>query len=304
MTGRRVAAIDCGTNTIRLLIGEVADGRVHELCRLMETNRLGAGLGATGMISAEALQRSAAALEVFAGHIDRLQPDAVRMVATSASRDARNSGDFVELARATVGVSPEVITGQEEAQLSFAGATVGLDPGVCRLVVDIGGGSTEFVVGDRAVQGSHSTNMGCVRLTERHLKHDPPTAAELAAARADVLAAINEARAQVDVTSATQIVGVAGTVTTIAGIALALPAYDAVAIHQSVVTAAQIRDITEMLTRADFATRRDIPVMHPGRVDVIAAGALILDTIMQELDFDELTASETDILHGIALSIA
>ncbi len=304
MTVRRVAAIDCGTNTIRLLIGDVADGRVQEVCRLMETNRLGAGLGATGMISVEAMQRSAAALEVFAAQIDRLQPDALRMVATSASRDARNSGDFVELARATVGVPPEVISGQEEAQLSFAGATVGLDPSVCRLVIDIGGGSTEFVVGDTAVRGSHSTDMGCVRLTERHLKHDPPNAAELVAARSDVLAAINEARERVDIASATRLVGVAGTVTTIAAIALELPAYDAAAIHQSVITAPQIADITEMLTRADFATRRDIPVMHPGRVDVIAAGALILDTIMRELGFDALTASETDILHGIALSIA
>ena len=304
MTGRRVAAIDCGTNTIRLLIGDVADGRVHELCRLMETNRLGAGLGATGMIGPEAMQRSASALETFAAQIERFQPDALRMVATSASRDARNSADFVELARATVGVPPDVITGQEEAQLSFAGATVGLDPSIRRLVIDIGGGSTEFVVGDSAVLGSHSTNMGCVRLTERHLRHDPPHAEELAAARHDVSAAVEEARRHVDLSSATQLIGVAGTVTTIAAIALGLPAYDADAIHQSIVTSAQVANITEMLTHADFATRRDIPVMHPGRVDVIAAGALILDTIMRELDFGGLIASETDILHGIALSIA
>ncbi|PRZ41953.1 exopolyphosphatase/guanosine-5'-triphosphate,3'-diphosphate pyrophosphatase [Antricoccus suffuscus] len=303
MTSRRVAAIDCGTNTIRLLIGDVVDGRVVELCRLMETNRLGAGLGATGLISAEALDRSAVALSSFAVQIEKFQPETVRMVATSASRDARNSGDFIELARASVGVRPEVITGREEAQLSFAGATVGLDPSVRRLVIDIGGGSTEFVVGDREVRGSHSTDMGCVRLTERHLKHDPPTADELTAVRSDVVVAIDEARGQVDFDDAAQIVGVAGTVTTIAGIALGLPAYDAAAIHQSVVSAAQIAEITEMLTRADFATKRDIPVMHPGRVDVIAAGALILDTVMQELEFAELTASETDILHGIALSI-
>jgi len=304
MTGRRVAAIDCGTNTIRLLIGEVDDGKVHELCRLMETNRLGEGLGATGLISRAALQRSASALEAYAAQIAHFAPEAVRMVATSASRDARNSADFVELATTTVGVPPEVISGEEEAQLSFAGATVGLDPGVRRLVIDIGGGSTEFVVGDGGVQGSHSTNIGCVRLTERHLHDDPPSDAQLAAARDDVLVAIDEARQRVDLSGAAQLVGVAGTITTVAGIALDLPAYDASRIHRSVLTSRQVADITQMLTHVDAATRRAIPVMHPGRVDVIAAGAVILDTIVGELGFSEITASETDILHGIALSIA
>lgn len=304
MTGRRVAAIDCGTNTIRLLIGEVDDGQVHELCRMMETNRLGEGLDTTGMISPAALERSAAALRTYAAQITRFAPDAVRMVATSASRDARNRADFIELARQTVGVSPEVISGADEAQLSFAGATVGLDPAVCRLVIDIGGGSTEFVVGDSGVRGACSTDIGCVRLTERHLHDDPPTPAQLAAARDDVLAAIEQARGHVDLSAATELVGVAGTITTVAGIALGLSAYDASRIHHSVVSARQVADITRMLTRADTDTRRAIPVMHPGRVDVIAAGAVILDTIVGELGFPEIIASETDILHGIALSIA
>lgn len=301
---RRVGAIDCGTNTIRLLIGEIRDGRVTELCRLMETNRLGEGLGAAGLISAEALQRSETALTHFAEKLAEFRPDAIRMVATSASRDAKNSDLFVALAKATVGVPPEVISGAEEAQLSFAGAMAGLDPSVSRVVIDIGGGSTEFVIGDHVVRGSHSTNMGCVRLTEQHLHHDPPTARELAAARSDVLAAIDEARQCVDFFGAQGIVGVAGTVTTIAAIALDLPAYDPAKIHQSVIPAARVRDIAGMLVRADHQTRHDIPVMDPGRVDVIAAGAVILDTILGELGFAEIMASETDILHGIAMSIA
>ncbi|MEO6956109.1 MAG: Ppx/GppA phosphatase family protein [Antricoccus sp.] len=299
----RLAAIDCGTNTIRLLIADVADQKITEVCRSMYTNRLGQGLGATGQISAESLQRTRSALIEFRAAIDEFGPQAVRMVATSASRDASNRSDFVRLAEQIVGVAPEVITGDQEAALSFAGATSGLGDAVCRLVIDIGGGSTEFVIGDTVVRSSRSTDVGCVRLTEQYFKNDPPTPDQLAHARAAVTAAIAQARSQVDFDSALEVVGVAGTITTMTAIALGIETYDSKAIHRSTIKASEIRDIASKLTTLGHDERAAIPTMHPGRVDVIAAGAVILEAVVTELGIDSVIASETDILHGIVLSI-
>lgn len=301
---QRIAAIDCGTNTIRLLIADVADQKLTEVARSMYTNRLGQGLGATGQISAESLQRTRSALIDFRTAIAQFGPQAIRMVATSASRDASNSDDFVHLAEEIVGVAPEVISGDQEATLSFAGATSDLGDSVSRLVIDIGGGSTEFAVGDTVVRSSRSTDVGSVRLTEQYFKNDPPTFEQLAQARAEVSEAIAQARSRVDFDSAVEVVGVAGTITTMTAIALGLETYDSQAIHRSMITASEIHHITSMLTTMDRDGRAAIPTMHPGRVDVIAAGAIILDSVITELGIDCVIASETDILHGIVLSIA
>lgn len=300
----RVAAIDCGTNTIRLLIADVADRTVTEICRAMHTNRLGQGLDSSGRISTESLERTRLALVEFRASIDEYRPARIRMVATSASRDAQNRDDFVQLAQDVVGVLPEVISGDQEAALSFAGATSGLGGAERKLVIDIGGGSTEFVVGDTAVIAGCSTDIGCVRLTERYFQNDPPTSDQLEQVRVAARIAIAEARRDVDLDSAGEVIGVAGTITTVAAMALGLESYDPAAIHQSSISAAKIHQITAMLTIYDHDERAAIPVMHPGRVDVIAAGAIILEEIVNELGIDSVIASETDILHGIALSLA
>jgi exopolyphosphatase / guanosine-5'-triphosphate,3'-diphosphate pyrophosphatase len=239
----------------------------------------------------------------------------VRMVATSATRDAANRADFEDMVLATLGVRPDVVTGREEAELSFLGATASLDAAAAAhgsppprppfLVVDIGGGSTEFVLGDGAgVRAARSVDVGCVRLTERHLHGDPPTAEEVRRTEADLRAALDEVRAEVPVGEAATLVGLAGSVTTVAALALGLPEYDAAAIHGSRIPAGDVRRVTADLLAATRAQRAAEPVMHPGRVDVIGAGALVLRVIMDEYGFDEVVVSEHDILDGIALRLA
>lgn len=309
----RVAAIDCGTNTIRLLIADLSTGldgvKLTELTREMTVVRLGEGIDRTGVISAEALRRTSVALANYAVQIADAHVDTVRMVATSASRDAKNGAEFIALTTEILGVAPEIISGDEEARLSFAGAIRGL-PSEPRMVVDIGGGSTEFVLGIGDVEAAISTDVGSVRLTERHFAADPPTAAQIAAARADIRAALLDVRRSlavgdgVGVGIGRSLVAVAGTATTIVAIALGLSEYDSAQIHQSVVSADRIREICSDLIRADHATRTAIAVMHPGRVDVIAAGALILDELISEFGFTSIMASESDILDGIALCLA
>ncbi|MEV0454588.1 Ppx/GppA phosphatase family protein [Catellatospora methionotrophica] len=296
--GEAVAAIDCGTNSIRLLITE--DGRDVE--RQMRIVRLGAGVDRTGRLDPAAIERTRAVLAAYRELIASHGVSRIRMVATSATRDAANAADFHDMVRATLGQSAEVITGTEEAALSFGGAVTGLDGTGPYLVVDIGGGSTEFVRGHRTVDSAISMDIGCVRMTERHLPDDPPTAAQLAATVADVDAAVARALAHVGTGPAT-LVGVAGTVTTLAGIALALDHYDPARIHHAVLSTGTIEALAAELSAMDHDTRAAIPVMHPGRVDVIIAGALILREIMRQTGFAEITVSEHDILDGIAASI-
>lgn len=305
----RVAAIDCGTNSVRLLIADVVGDELRDVERLMEIVRLGQGVDKTGRLAPEALERTFTAMRGYRKLIDKHGATAVRVVATSATRDAANRQEFVDGVREIFGVEPEVITGAEEAELSFTGATKGLERLALPrpyLVVDIGGGSTEFVVGSDRVESALSVDIGCVRLTERHLKDagDPPSVAALEAVVADIETALDSVTDQVPVERAHTLVGLAGTVTTIAGIALDLPAYDPERIHHAILTAAQIHDVTRRLVAMTHGERAMVPVMHPGRVDVIGAGGLILDRIVRRFAFAQVVVSEHDILDGIAWSAA
>ncbi|MGW3011719.1 Ppx/GppA phosphatase family protein [Streptomyces sp. NPDC001219] len=308
---KRVAAIDCGTNSIRLLVADAdpATGELKDLDRRMQIVRLGQGVDRTGRLAPEALERTFAACREYAAVIKGLGAEAVRFVATSASRDAENRDDFVRGVVDILGVEPEVITGDQEAEFSFNGATKELtghaDHERPFLVVDIGGGSTEFVLGSDAVRAARSVDVGCVRMTERHLVHggeisDPPTEGQIAAVKADVSAALDRAEETVPLREAATLVGLAGSVTTVAAIALGLDQYDSEAIHHSRIPLATVREITGRLLSSTHAERAAIPVMHPGRVDVIAAGALVLLSIMERSGAQEVVVSEHDILDGIA----
>lgn len=308
MTTRRAAAIDCGTNAIRLLVLDVDPDTGHavDVARELRIVRLGEGVDRTGQFAQAALERTFAACREYAELLSRAGHPHLRFVATSAARDAGNRAEFAAGVREILGVTPEVIEGIEEGALSFEGATGGL-PEQARppfLVVDIGGGSTEFVLGVEAPEARVSVNVGCVRMTERHLRSDPPTAAEIAAATADIDAAIAQAGRTVDLRAAHTLVGVAGTVTTVSGIALDLPAYDSALIHHSWISAAEVRRVSDELLIADRATRAALPVMHPGRVDVIGAGALILRRIVEATGAAQVCVSEHDILDGVALRVA
>ena len=308
MTARRVAAIDCGTNSIRLLLTDLDTERMvaTDISRQMKIVRLGEGVDRTGRLADAAIDRTIAALREYADQIRDRRPEAVRMVATSASRDAENSAEFTRRVKEVLGVEPEVVSGDEEAELSFTGATRSLDEeGGPFLVTDIGGGSTEFVTGDAGRVGpARSVDIGCVRITERRLHGDPPTAAEIAAAIADIDAALDSAAEAVPVAGARTLVGLAGSVTTVAGIALGLDHYDPMRIHHSRVSAPRVGEIASRLLAQTRAERAAIGVMHPGRADVIGGGALILDRIMTRFGFGEVLVSEHDILDGIAWSLA
>ena len=308
MTVRRAAAIDCGTNSIRLLIADVdADrGTAVDVVREMTVVRLGEGVDATGAFSASALERTFAACRTYAEILRDAGSPPMRFVATSASRDVSNRTEFIDGVHTILGVRPEVISGQEEGALSFAGATAGIPPGAASpfLVVDIGGGSTEFVLGAHAPTHRASVDVGCVRMTERHLAGDPPTPEQVAAARIDIDAAIARAGEVVPFAEAATLVGLAGSVTTVAALALDLPAYDAEAIHHSRIPVADVRAVSDALLVMSRAQRAALPVMHPGRVDVIGAGALVLRRIMDVTGAAEVLVSEHDILDGVARSVA
>lgn len=297
----RVAAIDCGTNSVRLLVRDLPGDELH---REMRVVRLGEGVDETGSLAPQAISRTRDALTDYAGICTSLSVDKIRMVATSATRDAANRDEFVAMVVETLGVEPEVVSGDEEAALSFRGATVGLDAATGPfLVMDIGGGSTEIVLGTSSVEAACSVDVGCVRLTERHLRSDPPTAAEVDAAVADVDRALRSVLEVVPAARARTAVGLAGSVTTVAALALELPAYQPEAIHLSRVSRAQVRRITADLLAMTRQERAALPVMHPGRVDVIGGGALVLDRAMELLSLDPVVVSESDILDGIALSM-
>jgi exopolyphosphatase/guanosine-5'-triphosphate,3'-diphosphate pyrophosphatase len=309
----RVGAIDCGTNSIRLLIADVADGRIHELHREMRIVRLGQGVDATGKFAPEAIARTRAALTDYTRMLTRFEVRKARMVATSATRDAANRQEFFAmtaevLADAVPGAVADVITGVQEAALSFHGAIAELDSARAPfLVVDLGGGSTELVLGSTDVDASFSADIGCVRLTERCLHSDPPTAAEVAAARDVVRERLGEALRAVPVDRAHTWVGVAGTMTTLSALAQKMRSYDAQAIHLSRVGFTELLDVCDQLIGMTRAQRAVLPPMHEGRVDVIAGGAIVVEelayVLRQRAGIDELTVSEHDILDGIALSI-
>ena len=309
MTGAavgRIAGIDCGTNSIRLLVAEPSETGLRDIHREMRVVRLGEGVDRTGRLSEAALSRTQQALADYAATIDQLGAKQVRMVATSASRDAANFDEFHQLVVGTLGVPPELITGIEEASLSFAGAVAGLPGATGKLLVaDIGGGSTELVLGTvepREVLAAHSMDVGCVRMTERHLHDDPPTAEQIDATVRDLLAALADAERDVPLNECETFVGVAGTVTTIAAIALGLTSYDPEAIHGAVIDYPAVAEVTERLLTMSHGERAALPVMHPGRVDVIGGGALVLRTVMEFVGASEVVASEHDILDGIVLS--
>ncbi|MFE1954445.1 MULTISPECIES: Ppx/GppA phosphatase family protein [Streptomyces] len=312
----RVAAIDCGTNSIRLLVADAnpETGEIVDLDRRMTIVRLGQGVDRTGRLAPEALERTFAACREYAGIIKKHGAEKLRFVATSASRDAENRDDFVRGVVDILGVEPEVITGDEEAQLSFTGATKELtgraDLDRPYLVVDIGGGSTEFVVGDDAVRGARSVDIGCVRMTERHLVGpdgtvtDPPSPAQIEAIREDIAAALDLVAGTVPIDEAGTLVGLAGSVTTVAALALGLSEYDWTAIHHARISYERVAELTDWLLTSTHDQRALKPVIHPGRVDVIASGALVLRLIMEHVGAREVVVSEHDILDGIAWSVA
>ena len=300
----RVAAVDCGTNSVRLLIADVAGERLTDVARRMEIVRLGEGVDRTGRLAPAAIERTRQALLGYAAEIAGLGVTAVRMVATSASRDASNAADFRAMVRGVLGVDPEVISGDEEARLSFTGAVRGLAAEPPYLVVDIGGGSTEFVTGRSTTEHAISVDIGCVRMTERHLGSDPPTPAEIAGAEADIAAAVDRALAAVPGREARTLVGLAGSVTTVAALALDLPEYDPARIHHARIGYADVAAVTARLLAATVEERRKLPAMHPGRADVIGAGALILRVIMERSGRPAVVASEHDILDGICFGLS
>jgi len=312
----RVGAIDCGTNSIRLLIADVdrGSGSLTDLVRRMEVVRLGYGVDRTGVIAPEAMSRTVAQAREYAAQCSELGVEKVRFVATSASRDARNAAEFVVGVRdafAGFGIAPEVVTGHEEASLSFRGATGDLRasavPGPY-LMVDLGGGSTEFIRGTGDVEQARSVDVGCVRITERHLHTDPPTSGEIAAATIDIEAGIVQAAEVVDFQGISALVGLAGTVTTITAHALQLPEYDPERIHLSRLPVGDLTAACSELLAMTRAQRAALPFMHRGRVDVIGAGALIwrciLERVAEDAGLVDAITSEHDILDGIALSLA
>lgn len=310
----RVAAIDCGTNSIRLLVADITDGVLTDVAREMRIVRLGQGVDATGAFAPEAIERTRVALEEYAGIIRESGASAIRMVATSATRDASNRDDFFDMTREILdpivpGTVAEVITGDEEARLSFAGAVGELDAkGAPFVVVDLGGGSTELVLGDnKGVRAAFSANIGCVRLTERFLHDDPPTVEQIEGAREFVREKLEEAFEDVPIGDASSWVGVAGTMTTIAAIASGLQEYDADKVHLTRISFTDLFDVCDRLLHMTRDERSALGPMHPGRVDVIGGGAIVCSVLAEEFErrgaVSTLTVSEHDILDGIAMSI-
>jgi exopolyphosphatase / guanosine-5'-triphosphate,3'-diphosphate pyrophosphatase len=295
-----LAAIDIGTNSVRLL---VTDSQGLELERLMRMTRLGQGVDVTGTLAPEAIARTVAVLAEYATRIRVHGVTKLRAVATSAARDARNGTDFFDAAERALGVRPELLSGDAEARCSFAGATVGLAAAEGPfLVIDLGGGSTEFVLGTAQPQAAISLQMGCVRMTERHLHGDPPTSTQLAACVSDVRRELARVRELIDVTQARTVIGLAGTVTALSAMQLGLTHYDATRTHHSRLSATQVAELCRRLTQATVVERRKL-LVEPARAEVIVGGAVVLATTMNELGLTELLVSERDILDGLAASL-
>ena len=301
----RVAAIDCGTNSIRLLIADITGGNFKEVLRTMEIVRLGQGVDQNKSFHPDAITRTLSAVEKFAQLIASKGVEKIRFCATSATRDASNRDLFTNGVKKILGVEVEVIPGEQEAALSFIGATKELPQSDGPfLVVDIGGGSTEFVFGSEKVEFAKSVNIGCVRMSERHLNLQPPTMAQIAEAIIDIDLAITQAAKVVPISQAKSLVAVAGTATTVAAAALKLAEYDRYLIHLSRISAPSVHQVAAMFQSMNKDQIAALGYMHPGRVDVITAGALVLSRIMAATGASEFIASESDILDGIAWSLS
>ena len=312
----RVAAIDCGTNSLRLLVADVdpATGSLHDVTREMVVVRLGEGVDRTGVFAPEALERTFAVVDAYAETCRALGAEAIRFVATSASRDVLNREEFASGIESRIGVSPDVISGHEEASLSFLGATANVAERRAGpfLVVDLGGGSTELALGTTEVTAAYSMNVGCVRMTERRLRSDPPTDVEVAIAADEILAALGRASAEVPLGQTRTLIGLSGTITTVTAHALALDAYRPELIDGSVLPLEAVRASCAALLNATREERAAMPFMHPGRVDVIGGGALVwsvvVDWVAREVEaaggsLETVVTSEHDILDGIALAL-
>ena len=300
----QVAVIDCGTNSIRLLIAETSGSTIKELIRTMEIVRLGQGVDENKAFHPDAINRTLLAVKSFKEIIDKNKVDKIRFCATSATRDAANRNLFIDGVRDILNVQVEVIPGEEEAALSFTGATYQLDQGSGPfLVVDIGGGSTEFVYGDKKVMSAKSVNIGCVRMSERHLTSQPPTMDQIASAIVDIDIAITQAAVSVPINSAKSLIAVAGTATTVAAAALNLSKYDRDLIHLSKISADKVHKVAQMFQSMSKSEISALPYMHEGRVDVITAGSLVLSRVMAATGAVEFVASESDILDGMAFSL-
>jgi len=295
-----VAAVDIGTNSVRLLI---TDAQGHSLEREMNITRLGQGVYQSRRLHPDAIARTCAVLAEYAALIARHSVGRVRATATSAARDAQNSREFFDAAEAALGVRPELLPGELEAKLSFQGATEGLRPELGPfLVIDLGGGSTELVLCTREPEQLVSLDIGCVRMTERHLHDDPPTAAQLEACLSDVSARLAAGKRAVDVKRARCAIGLAGTVTALAALQLGLSSYDPQRTHHSRLTREQAQALLERLAESDLTERRNM-LLEPKRAEVIVGGAAVLFALMRELDLTELVVSESDILDGLAASL-
>jgi len=301
VSGPVVAAIDCGTNSTRLL---VTDGS-RAVERLMRITRLGEGVDGTGRLSPDAIARTVSVLREFRSAMDRDGVQAVRMSATSAVRDASNREQFMAAAEDVVGIRPEVLSGMEEGRLAFAGATAELDPSNGPfLVVDIGGGSTELVVGRDEPVGVESMDVGCVRITEKFLHHDPPRPEELSDALMEVRDQLEDAvRAVPELNDAQQMIGLAGTVTTVAAVELGLTEYDRDRIHHFWLTRAAAEDVFRTLATESRAARLGNPGLEEARADVIVGGCVVLVAVLRYFDLSGCLVSESDILDGLASSL-
>jgi len=300
-----IAAIDLGTNSTRLLVADRRpDGTLDTLDRRNTITRLGQGVGATGRLAPEAIERNLATLEAYRVQMDRLGVDTVRVAATSAARDAANRDGFFDAVEKVVGARPELLTGEEEGRLSFLGATGELDPAQGPfLVVDIGGGSTEFIVGTSEVEGVMSIDVGCVRLTEKYIEHDPPLPEELTACISLTDAYLEDVIREVPgAAEARTLVGLAGTVTTIAAVEMGLATYDRDRIHHFVLTHEAAEDVFRTLATEARADRIHNPGLEEARADVIVAGCCVLVAVFRRFGFDEMVVSESDILDGLALT--
>ena len=300
----RVAAIDCGTNSIRLLIADITGDNFKEVLRTMEIVRLGQGVDQNKAFHPDAIDRTLSTVRLFKDQIVGKGVEKIRFCATSATRDATNRNLFIDGVREILGIEVEVIPGEEEAELSFIGATKELRQSDAPfLVVDIGGGSTEFVFGSEKVDFAKSVNIGCVRMSERHLNTQPPSMAQIAQAIVDIDIAITQAAAVVPITTAKTLVAVAGTATTVAAAALELTDYDRHMIHLSRISASNVHKVAARFQSMNKDQIASLGFMHPGRVDVITAGSLVLSRIMAATGASEFVASESDILDGMAWSL-
>ena len=300
-----VASLDIGTNSTRVLVARPVDGRLDILDRRNTITRLGQNVGSTGRLADEAVERTLACLRDYRAVLDEHGVERVRVAATSASRDAANRDEFFDAVDEVVGVRPELLSGDEEGRMSFLGATADLDPARGPfLIVDIGGGSTEFILGTDHVEGVISVDVGCVRLTEKFLDHDPPLPEELTACISFADAYLDDVVREVPGSAeARTLVGLAGTITTVAAVEIGLATYDRNAIHHFVLTRDAAEDVFRTLATEPLADRIHNPGLEEARADVIVGGCCVLVALFRRFGFDEMIVSEADILDGLALSL-